>query len=226
MDNERIIDKIRKLLAKSSSSFSNEAEASILKAQELLAKHKLTMADLEGQNDRRQVKEEIVAEFQKRPWYAGILSAIIADNFRCYSVYFKKNRSSRLCFIGQEEDTAIAREVYMFAFDAITNKAQAIRSGQDRASGFAQANDYIKGFLDGLSRKFNEQVERNQWGLILVKDNEVTELYESYRPKAAKPVRIRRSDNNNIYSAGYRDGYNFQHKSDKLQIGDGNAATH
>jgi len=221
VDNERLFDKIRKLLAKSSSSFSNEAEASILKAQELLAKHKLTLADLEEKNETNQVKEETIAEYQRRPWYVGILSSIIADNFRCYSVCFKRSNSSKLCFIGRQEDTAIAREVYMFALDVILDKAKVIRAGKERAKGVALVNDYIKGFLDGLKKKFEEQVAKNQWGLILVKDNEVIALYESYSPKAAKPVKIRRLDDDSLYNAGYRDGYTLEHEPDKKQLENG-----
>ncbi|MBP2645601.1 MAG: hypothetical protein H6Q75_1041 [Firmicutes bacterium] len=218
MNQEKIVDKIRKLLAKAGSSFSNEAEASILKAQELLAKHKLTMADLDGKQENGKVKEAAVAEFQRRPWYAGVLSAIIADNFRCYSVYFKKNGISKLCFIGRQEDTAVAREVYLFAFRVITYKAKEIRAGQDRAKGVALANDYIKGFLDGLHKKFEEQVEKNQWGLILVKDQDVVAVYESYHPKEAGPVKIRRSADSRLYSQGYIDGYTLETKPDTMQI--------
>lgn len=39
-------------------------------------------------------------------------------------------------------------------------------------------NDYMLGFIDGLERKFEEQVQEQEWGLVLVIPKEVEEKYE------------------------------------------------
>lgn len=60
MTKEKVIDKVKKLLAMTESEYENEAESAMLKAQELLAKHQLTMKDIDLDNDKSGVEENII----------------------------------------------------------------------------------------------------------------------------------------------------------------------
>lgn len=63
-------DKIRKLLALAESPSEAEAKAALLKARELMAKHKLTQADLGEAKGRevRSVVTEISFSKRREPW--------------------------------------------------------------------------------------------------------------------------------------------------------------
>lgn len=168
----KLIEKIKKLLALSESSNEHEAELSMLKAQELLAKHKLSLKEVkEFKIINSAIKENISKiSFTKAKWKAQ-LARLIADNFGCY-LYFKTRRSHTITFFGREEDIAVCNIVLEYAVDCIDSvvkrlKYQYIRDGYSTRG---LENDYAIGFITGLQRKFEEQKKVNQeWGLFLLK---------------------------------------------------------
>lgn len=77
----KVVDKIEKLLALAGSDNENEAKAAMMKAQELLAKHKID----KGQIGRREEEENPVIYLSAGPFkeeWTSMLSAVISDNFR------------------------------------------------------------------------------------------------------------------------------------------------
>ena len=96
-----IVEKVQKLLALSHSPNEHEAKTAMLKAQELMLKHKVTMKDVE-----QDVKKDIVIttthqKFKNTKWKA-ILAKVISDNFMCESVSQQNGRtgSCRVSFVG------------------------------------------------------------------------------------------------------------------------------
>lgn len=85
--NIKVVDKIQKLLALSESSNEHEAKASMLKAQELLARHKLSLKEVQEYkiSDIKERRSKIT--FTRAKWKAQ-LAGLIADNFGCYH-YFR-----------------------------------------------------------------------------------------------------------------------------------------
>ena len=75
-------DKIRKLLALAQSPEEAEAKAALLRARELMAKHKLTEADLEEAKNQavRNVLTDITCSKRRDPWIVN-LSAVIGEMF-------------------------------------------------------------------------------------------------------------------------------------------------
>jgi hypothetical protein len=119
--NDKLIIKIQKLLALSESSNRNEAELAILKAQELLAKHKLSLKEVnEFKTCNSAIKENITkVTFTKAKWKAK-LAKLIADNFGCY-YYFKTRRTHTITFLGREEDVTVCNIVLEYAVDCINS---------------------------------------------------------------------------------------------------------
>lgn len=115
-DNGKIIDKVKKLLALTGSPYADEAEAAMLKAQELLLKHGLTISEVETA-EKPTVKEvagEEVSTGRKRSaWWEKILAGIIGDNFRCIAYYRRKKPG--FYFLGLKEDVEVAKEVFSYA---------------------------------------------------------------------------------------------------------------
>lgn len=180
--NIKLIEKIKKLLALSESSNENEAKLSMLKAQELLVKHKLSIKDVKEYNlTNISIKEKVSnISFRQAKWKAE-LGAIIADNFGCYQ-YFEKGTSRTIAFFGKEEDVIVCNIVFEYAVDCILSTVKRLRYQYykygDSTKGLE--NDYALGFIHGLSKMFEKQKSENQeWGLVLIKDTEVVKAYEN-----------------------------------------------
>lgn len=78
----KIIDKIEKLLKLSSSSNENEARSAMMKAQELMAKYEIKREQLkDGEQQERPVVSFSSVAF--RDEWIQMVSGVIADNFRC-----------------------------------------------------------------------------------------------------------------------------------------------
>lgn len=70
-------------------------------------------------------------------------------------------------------------------------------------------NDYIKGFLNGLDAKFREQVDKNNWGLIVVTPKDVEEERERLKLRKASKANINSSGSQEAYVRGYQQGKSF-----------------
>lgn len=209
MDN-KIIDKIRKLLALSESSNEHEAKLAMLKAQELLAKHKMTLKDVEGTEKIEVKKHYTDVTFTKAKW-KGRLASIIADNFGCYVFYSTRN-TNRIVFLGKEEDVLVCEIILSYAIDCINSSVARLRREyyRDQMSAKGLEGDYAMGFLDGLKTSFNKQKSNNQeWGLVLVKDEAVVEAYEDMTFTRTVVHTEEFKGHNRAHSQGVEDGEKF-----------------
>jgi hypothetical protein len=218
----KIIEKIKKLLALSESSNENEAKVAMLKAQELLAKHKLSMKEVKGfkiYNSAIKEKKSSVS-FTKAKWKAT-LSRLIADNFGCYR-YFKSKGTNTIAFFGREEDIIVCNIVLEYAVDCIHSVVKRLRY-QYLKNGYSTKgleNDYALGFIAGLNEKFEEQKKANQeWGLVLVKDKEVIEAHDQIKFKGKINISTCYQGYEDAYFKGCEDGKKFS-VSDKITEGD------
>lgn len=96
-------DKIRKLLTLAKSLEENEAKAALLRARELMAKHKLTEADL-GEAEQqavRDIKADITFSKRRAPWISE-LSAVIGESYCCkeYRSYVRDQQTQTIGFRG------------------------------------------------------------------------------------------------------------------------------
>lgn len=217
----KIAEKIKKLLALSESSNENEAELSMLKAQELLAKHKLSLKEVdEFKLIDNVIKENISSiSFTKAKWKAK-LARLIADNFGC-CFYLVTCRSNAIAFFGREEDIAVCNIVLEYAVDCINSAVKRLkyRYIRDRHSTKGLESDYAEGFIVGLQEKFEEQKKTHQeWGLVLVKDREVVEAYEQIKFAGEINTTTQFQGYLEAYVNGHEDGMRFS-ISDKVAEG-------
>jgi Protein of unknown function (DUF2786) len=222
----KILNKIKKTLKLANESKSEgEAQAAMLAAQRLLAKHDLTMEDVgDGEvtkKDKSVVYKQVSEESGRIPWWKKNLSAVIAENFRCNSMMQPLGyRLSAIYFLGLEEDVRIASEVYAYAEMMVDKLAKSYvgkvyRSGRDTKG---VRNIFITGFIVGLQRMFEEQVEQEGWGLVLKQDALVVERHESMNAGEHKQTGIKPmlAEDEHAYRSGYDQGKNFA--SDKKGI--------
>lgn len=221
---EELIEKIKKLLALSSSSNENEAMLAMQKAQELMVKYSINRGDIDASEveDKKVVTEIVIANKGRIMWYESDLARIVSDNFRC--VYFtrgiKGNRCRNLCFMGLETDVEICKWVFNYALNQMKklgNNAVKTYTPNDFEIIYHMEpkpakirNDFYTGFTRGLKKAFKEQIEKNNWGLILVKDALVEKEEENLHIKIVRPSGIRPmfGGDNRIINKGFTEGYN------------------
>lgn len=211
-----IILKIKKLLALSESSNEHEAKLAMLKAQELLVKHKISLKEIEEHRDINVMEGKTNITFRQGKWKAK-LAGVIAENFGCYH-FFYTNKTHAIVFMGKNEDVAVCTIVLEYAIDCINSVVKKLRYeySKDGYSTKGLEGDYALGFIEGLEYAFEKQKQANQeWGLILVKDKEVVEAYKQKEFGGSLNTSTKLQGFNDVYFQGVEDGKKFS-ISDKI----------
>lgn len=212
MTDKNIISKIEKLLALAGNNPSEaEAQAAMLKAQKLMAEHNLDLAQFKDQpKEEKEAVTEYFRGYHNTNW-AISLAKVICDNFRCNLL---RAPGYGLVFVGLKEDVAICKAVFTFAADTLNKNMMKLRRQYRKAGKPTDgiSGDYSAGFIAGLKAKYQEQVEKNNWGLVLVKDalvEQKTKDITNPRGKARSGKRLNRSGDMGLYTKGYMDGKNL-----------------
>ena len=208
--------KIRHLLALAESPNENEARAALLKARELMAKHKLTEAEL-GEAEKQAVRKmltDITCSKRRDPWISG-LSAIIGESYCCkgYRNHTKGRQTQTIGFIGFEDDVEICVAIFKYAVDCIRGGIKAI---ENELAGYypwyirQQRDSYGYGFASGIRTALERQdkEKHGEWGLILVMPKEVQEAAQSLGKKDFKARTLDTIDPH-TYAQGYEEGKEF-----------------
>lgn len=212
--NERILERVKKMLALAGNNPSQEeAESALLMAQKMLAKYNMTMEDVGSIDDEdfREVVNESVTDYSKTPWWHKSLSNTIAKNFKCKAITYKSSGYSSIRFVGFKDDVDVAREVFNYALEIANKKAlqytRKIRERGESTSGVR--NDFLIGFIEGLETKFREQVSSDEClALAIVTPKEVTDYVDT-------KLNLRKARVNTINAGGNRDARNEGFKAGK-----------
>ena len=216
-----IRDKIAKLLALADSPSEAEAKAALLKARELMAKHKLRPEEIKKAENVKVIKETIGVSCtgMTDPWMANLTSTI-AEHYCCRSFRrsFKGKKTKHIGLVGLEDDFAICKSVVLYAIDCIqaTKKEIAAENkGLPQTYIRKMCNAYGWGFIYGLQQAFKDQDQEHQeWGLVLVVPKQVTDVMIG----KGKPSSFGHADFSSDWqkhygSRGYEDGQKFDPKS-------------
>lgn len=206
---EKIMNKIKNLLDLANNNPNeNEAIAAALKAQELMAKYDIELAQLDDVDPQdREITEEIYRNNGKhdmKKWRYG-LATIIAKNFRCKNYFLGRQN---VVFYGYKEDAKIAVQVFAYLYE-IGNKLAFKKYYEVKKQGLPTRgvmNTYLIGFRDGIK----SDLEKQCTALMIVTPQEVTDKFEE-KAKGMKSmtnnVKIL-GHNNSIYNDGFTDGKN------------------
>ena len=217
----KLIERIQKLLSLSESSNEHESKVAMLKAQEILVKHKLSIQEVKNIkiSNSKILENKSNISFTKAKW-KGKLANLIADNFGCYN-YYRTRRVHTIAFFGKEEDVMVCNIVLEYSIDCIESNIKRIQR-ESKKEGYSVkgiGNDYALGFIDGLKENFEEQKRHNQeWGLILVKDKEVVDAYTNIAFTGSVNSNAKFQGNTDIYHQGVKDGEKFS-ITDKITEG-------
>lgn len=208
-------EKIKKLLALSESDNENEAKSALLKAKMLMAKHKISEADLKSIEKQgvRQVRTQFTCSKRREPWMVA-LSIIIGQNFCCQAYREKQynQQTQTICFIGLEDDIDACTAIFEYAVDCVRAGVKRIQKEykDDKFHVKRFCDGYGFGFASGVNAAFEKQKESDEtgWGLVMVIPAEVTEAtkdfnIDNFTEKAQKQM-LRAG-----YYEGHKDGEKF-----------------
>lgn len=229
--NESIIKKIRGLLALANDNKSDEeSQTAFLMAQKLMVKHDIALSEIADESEKEEIKDGQATAYKKLFWWERTLARIIAKNFKVEYYYNHKrfsgerNRKTAIIFFGYESDVRLAKEMYVLAYDAVLfyTKRFVDKYYNEEEYTFRtirQTNDlknsYMRGFLDGLESKFNEQISqlKEEYGLMVIKPKEVSEAYEELSKTFGKAHKLRIPDIGEFmaYQCGHKEGKNIDY---------------
>lgn len=206
MNNEKVLDKIKKLLALSQSPNEHEAQAAMLKAQELMKRYDIS---LEQSNEIEYEYLTVQGDNGEDNSYFRIpLANILAKNFRC-KLYLRGNA---IMFYGHSEDCEICKNVYDFAYKTIKRLSNR-RYNEARKLGYSTKGfytNYQNAFLIQLKHKFEKQCT----ALMIVTPRDVEDNFTQMTEGWKQSTRTFRNTgfNNHAYSQGTKDGKQFAEK--------------
>ena len=101
-----------------------EARAALLKARELMAKHKLRPEECQKTEKTKVIREllDVTCTAMTNPW-AVSLSAVIAEHYCCcaYRNHKKGCQTQAIGMVGLEGDFEIAKRIFLYAYDCVTS---------------------------------------------------------------------------------------------------------
>ena len=154
MTKEQAIEKAKKLMSLGDSDNPNEAALAVARAQEILSRYEIQMADLEIADDEefQELEFDIRGEGKKGygnmvTWKANIVNAVAKAN-GC-NVFFQGAKSF---FCGKESDVKTARD--------LTKKLLIEVEGVARRASAGLGRRYANSFKVGVSTKIYEILER------------------------------------------------------------------
>lgn len=213
MVDEKLLAKIHNLfkLAEGNSN-ENEAQNAMLKAQQLMAENGIERSEIHKVLKPKEVLSEHITEVGRLSWWEKSLSMIIAKNFRCEIYVHKVCSGGTIVFLGLKDDVQLAKMVFNFASLAIQNdtvKFVKQFKKQYVVYNVGIKNDFINGWLKGLDAKYKDQVDKNGWGLILVKDPLVQQELKKIHLRKGQKSSVNSGHNNNAYGKGFENGNKF-----------------
>ncbi len=227
MSREKVIERVRKLLALSNSSNEHEAALAAAHAQRLLAEHNLAMSELEAKEEGAGEAELQVAK--SVPKWVSSLFATVAQAFDCFAVVSATPTMSRLRFIGVAEDPEVASCTMQYLMAELKRLATSyLRQESSKRQEIEPSernrirNSYLLGGVYGVRQAMSAQkAETPTTSMALVPVKEA--LIRQYQKEKIGAVRTQRRRSSTVmsdaFNRGKRDGAALQMKQTAAEKG-------
>ncbi len=203
-DISRMAEKVRRLLALANSANTHEAAAAAAKAQELLHKYNLTMADVSAQ-EKSDYKREMVEFYDTSSWRKVLLNAV-TRNVGATTIDLGAERG---CIIGQPHVIQVAKYLYVYLEREIERLC---------VEGWAEYTGYessprrwktsfrfgaINAVNETLKAQYTKQKEESttSTALVLVNEKALRAAVVSFYPRL-RTSNIRSGNSNSGYTSG------------------------
>ena len=156
---DKLIDKIRKLLALSTSANEHEAALAAEKAQALLAEYNLSMTDIvtdeEGKDEGFIIDGEMVDD-DPYPWKRQLCQAVSKLYFCKYFFVRIRGVGIRNSIVGAPHNIAVAKMMYQYLADTTERLAREARKKQPPEL----RKGYRRSFMIGCALRLCERIQK------------------------------------------------------------------
>ena len=198
---EKIIEKIKKLLELTKSPNENEAKSAALKAQELMAKYEINLSQAQDSEKRKIVNKVYFHNNKREPkkWKYG-LAAIVANNFMCKLYLYEKD----IVFHGYEEDAEIALNTFKYLYD-VGNKLASKYYHKCRDQGMP-TRGVIETYLAGFKVGIKSVLEKQSMALMIITPKEVEDSFNKISAGGKEKQMAVHINSNKAFSDGIKAG--------------------
>lgn len=204
-EKEKIIDKVRKLLALSTSSNEHEAALAASHAQRLLAEHNLAMSDLEVKEAGADASDLDLKRKTVDKWLRSLFGSVAAA-FDCSAISISNSTTTRLRFIGCGEDPQVAMYTMQYLVKEIERLAKQFVKGLPPHTNKAMhRKSFLLGAVNGVRAQLAQQKKATpttSTALVPVKQHLIKQFVAENHGEA-RTVKTRRSS---VYSDSYAKG--------------------
>lgn len=222
-EQEHVIDLIKKCLALSESPNEHEAAAALAKAQELLQKYNLQMADVNGRLDKEGGEQLInfPLKFEKElsDWKVRLIHFIAINNF-CTVI----DGGKTIHILGRKTNIQAVLEMGLWVTNQVDSMAFIATVSYSGAHKMAYRNSFILGILNTIYHRLEEQ--RRQWekssaqvtALVLYSKEEMNAFKYSQFPNLRYVTKYHSNNSRDGYSDGQRAGYEVSLNASSTQL--------
>lgn len=208
MDHKEIIGKIRKLIELSQSNNEHEAASAAAKAQILLSKYNLSMAEIDTNDESLKARRVGQKTCKRLDSWAHILARGVSKAFDCD--YYHSATTGTTVFVGVGADPEVCGYTYDYLRKKLSRLVASYISGAcSRLCSTKSKRDARKSFLIGALCVIIERLEKQKkhtpitpGALVLVKDAAIKAKMPETKSKKLSVEYVQESD----YHAGMRAG--------------------
>jgi predicted SprT family Zn-dependent metalloprotease len=187
----KIIQKVQKLLRLSESNNKHEAEMATLKANQLLKNHNLSLINSKQHDeDESETALSRVLEFKK---VTGKVQAIykILHHFYVVPVFSYGQKSTSLEIIGERNNVICAEYVAHF-LDKILERLYSEEKAKNGFSGVRSKNSFMHGVAEGFVERFEKEINLKATTLLIHRQLEVhlNKVYPKMRGRVSQSKKI------------------------------------
>lgn len=210
MENEKVLEKIKKLFELSRNNPSQEeAKSAACMAQKLMVQYGIEYAEVENVDiNKTEEIDEVSVNVPAKKWKYD-LAHVCADNFRCkFFLHGKYN----FIFYGHKTDATICAETFKYLFDMGNKLGNKLAREAREQRGYADNvyNSCVMGFLDGVRTALGEQ----STALMVILPEDVKDGF-AQRTKGFRVTHTSRPSayRGDAYSRGREHGYNAMRRN-------------
>ncbi len=214
-EREKRISQVKKMFALAGNNPSeDEANTAMIMAQNLMHRYNLSQAEINIEKAPEVC--DIPVDNDSRcniPYWQKRITYVITKNLKCSSYFQSINGRWTIKIVGLEGDVEICKATVDFAFRHYQNSWKSFLKYNlsadiysTRAKTNAKKNDFTEGFITGLEKAFEKNVEEK--GLIIVQPAQVKKRMRSLNLKRIPRAKRSFTNDDEAILAGYNAGLN------------------